>query len=200
MPAAPGFPFLSSRTAPPPPRRHSRSYGMLRRPAHDKVFVFGICTAIAGYHRLPSSHVHHHLLRLLSSSTSSQLCLSRPSRPSSRRPPSPRHRPDEPRSVACCCLAKEKKGRAAYLIFMTGKIHCEISVARIPNLEGAVLATCDEQSAVGRPGALIDLVRQSAAAPVDSSRIPSEDRLTGATWPRRLLRNLPSLAFHSFYT
>jgi hypothetical protein len=47
--------------------------------------------------------------------------------------------------------------RAAYLVFVAWQIHGEIAVARIPHLERAVLAACDEQPAVGGPGTLVDL-------------------------------------------
>jgi hypothetical protein len=45
----------------------------------------------------------------------------------------------------------------AYLVFVAWQVHCEIAVPCVPHFQGAVLATCDEQSAVGRPGALVYL-------------------------------------------
>ena len=45
----------------------------------------------------------------------------------------------------------------AYLVLVTWQVHGEVAVPRVPHLEGAVLAACDEQSAVGGPCALVDL-------------------------------------------
>lgn len=44
-----------------------------------------------------------------------------------------------------------------YLVFVARQVHGEVAVARVPHLERAVLAACDEQPAVGGPGALVDL-------------------------------------------
>jgi hypothetical protein len=45
----------------------------------------------------------------------------------------------------------------AYLVFVARQVHCEVAVPCVPHFQGAVLAAGDEQSAVGRPGALVYL-------------------------------------------
>ena len=47
--------------------------------------------------------------------------------------------------------------RFTYLVFVSGKVHGESASAHIPCLEGGILASRDEKSAIGGPGALVDL-------------------------------------------
>ena len=44
-----------------------------------------------------------------------------------------------------------------YLVFVSRQVHGEAAVPCVPHLERAVLAGCDEKSAVGRPRTLVDL-------------------------------------------
>lgn len=59
-------------------------------------------------------------------------------------------------------LARDKRWErefpgVTYLIFMPRQVHGEVAIPRIPDLEGAVFAACDEQPAVCGPRALINL-------------------------------------------
>jgi hypothetical protein len=79
------------------------------------------------------------------------------------------------------------------LVLVAWKIHGHVSCPYVPDFECAVLASCDQEPAVRAPGALVDL--RGGVRLGDS--MEARRMLTGATCPRRLFMNLPSLAFQS---